>query len=86
MLPAAKTHLVELRDKSASMSAKMERMAQQWEEVRLPLTREVREKTRRRDERRQRSAQLVGESKVLKSEMADMVQDLKVKQPGCMYE
>ena len=81
MLPTAKTHLAELRDKSAGMSAKLERMAGQWEEVRLPLEQEVREKTRQRDERRQRSAELVAESRAMKSEMADMVQDLKVKGP-----
>eukprot|EP01035_Chromulina_nebulosa_P025222 gene25222-32912_t len=80
MLPTAKIHLTELRDKSAGMSAKLERMAGQWEEVRLPLEQEVREKTRQRDERRQRSAELVAESRAMKSEMADMVQDLKEKQ------
>ena len=78
MLPSAKTHLADLRDKSASIVSHLDGLARQWDAVRLPLETEVREKTRRRDGRRQRAAELVAESRAVKAETADMLQDLKV--------
>ena len=77
MLPSANEHLAQLRGQCAQASEKIMQLAQEWEAVRRPLLEELWEKTRRRDSRRRSSSELLEDSKRLRAEIADMVQDLK---------
>jgi hypothetical protein len=78
LLPMAGDNIILLRTQCAAASAKIMQLAQEWESHRSPLVAEFWEKARRKEARLQRCKQLVDETKRLRVEMVDMIQDLKV--------
>ncbi|KAJ1390309.1 hypothetical protein B484DRAFT_340964 [Ochromonadaceae sp. CCMP2298] len=80
MLPAANESIAKLQDLCSAGTQRLVELAQQWDEHRLPLVQQLREKEDLQTQRRERGRLMVDEIKRYRQDMAAMIQDLRDKQ------